>query len=243
AIKRHHRRNPNEESQTTFYHRLKQEFLITKALEHSIHAITVIDILKDRRGRWCTVMEYCGGGDVLSILQQIDLTSDAMDCLFKQLLLGLADLHERGIAHRDIKPDNLLMTTDGVLKITDFGVAYQTAGKSDVICQGLCGSTPYWPPELFTTLDYDGLAMDIWSAAITFYCLLYRQIPFLQATMQDPHYATFLKQRQNGLWWAVSRCDPDLQTCILAMLNPDSETRWGITQCLESSWVQSIKLC
>lgn len=58
AIKRHHRRNPDEESQMNFEKRLKQEFIITKTLQHSPHVITVFELLKDRRGRWCTVMDY-----------------------------------------------------------------------------------------------------------------------------------------------------------------------------------------
>jgi hypothetical protein len=58
AIKRHHRRNPNEESQMTFEKRLRQEFMITKTLQHSSHVITVFELLKDRRDRWCTVMDY-----------------------------------------------------------------------------------------------------------------------------------------------------------------------------------------
>ncbi|ORZ08344.1 kinase-like domain-containing protein [Absidia repens] len=242
ALKRFHRRKPGEESQIEFDNRLKKEFAITKSLQHQ-NVITVFELLKDRRGRWCTVMEYCQGGDVLSILQQVELTSSAMDCLFKQLLQGLSYLHDHKVAHRDIKPDNLLMTTYGVLKITDFGVAHHQPDSQLVICEGLCGSTPYWPPEVFTALDYDGLAMDVWSSAITFYCLLYSQIPFLQATMQDPHYATFLRQRANSSWRALSRCELDIQECLLAMLHPDPALRWTIHQCLESRWIQSVELC
>ncbi|KAI8088952.1 kinase-like domain-containing protein [Halteromyces radiatus] len=244
AVKRFH--PPQHESNTLFGQRLYKEFKLTQLSSHH-HVVTVFELLKDRRGRWCIIMEYCHGGDVLTILQQISLTNDAMDCIFKQLLRGMAHLHSLGIAHRDIKPDNLLMTRQGILKITDFGVAHQIIKKEKevVVCQGLCGSMPYWPPELFTSVEYyDGLAMDVWSAAITFYCLLYTQIPFLQATTQDPHYASFLHQHSSfNSWSALNRCDPSLQHCILSMLDPDPNLRWSIPQCLDSPWIQNIHTC
>jgi serine/threonine protein kinase len=109
-------------------------------------------------------------------------------CLFKQLMLGLQHLHHLGIAHRDIKPENLILTKGGTLKIADFGVAdvVQTCfEKESHVCHKWCGSEPFWSPELWelkTKEDgYNGQALDIWSAAVTYFCIRFQQLPFAAA--------------------------------------------------------------
>lgn len=113
-------------------------------------------------------------------------------CLFKQLMLGLAHLHHLGIAHRDIKPENLILTKGGTLKIADFGVAdvVQTCfEKESHVCHKWCGSEPFWSPELWDLKDkddgYDGQALDIWSAAVTYFCIRFQQLPFAVAFYKD----------------------------------------------------------
>jgi protein-serine/threonine kinase len=69
-------------------------------------------------------MEYCAGGDLKTlVLRAGRLETSEADCYFKQLMRGLEYLHEMGVAHRDLKLENLLPTADGALKITDFGNA------------------------------------------------------------------------------------------------------------------------
>lgn len=106
-------------------------------------------------------------------------------CLFKQLMLGLQHLHHLGVAHRDIKPENLLLTKGGTLKIGDFGVAYVVQScfeKEPRMCHEWCGSEPFWSPEIWALKNqddaYDGLALDIWSAAITYFCIRYQKLLF-----------------------------------------------------------------
>lgn len=108
-------------------------------------------------------------------------------CLFKQLLQGLNFLHETGIAHRDIKPENLLLTKGGTLKIADFGVAdvVQPLFHDPRASQQWCGSRQFWSPEIWKLKDekegYDGRALDVWSAGITFYNMRYGELPFTVA--------------------------------------------------------------
>lgn len=106
-------------------------------------------------------------------------------CLFKQLMLGLQHLHHLGIAHRDIKPENLILTKGGTLKIADFGVAdvVQTCfEKEPRMCHKWCGSEPFWSPEIWNLRnqddEYDGQALDIWSAAVTYFCIRFQSLPF-----------------------------------------------------------------
>ncbi|CAO3648181.1 unnamed protein product [Mucor fragilis] len=238
------RKRDGQESRKGYDKRMTSEFCISKTLGHR-HVIQVYDLLKDKKGRWCTVMEYCAGGDVFSILQQFDLTDAEIDCLFKQLLLGVQHIHASGVAHRDIKPENLVMTTEGILKIADFGVADVVQSCFDVeprLSQGHCGSEPYWSPELFANDEYDGRALDVWSCAVTWHCLIYRQIPFFKASKEDPQYVIYTTSPKDG-WLPLSKCNQDEKECLYGMFDPNPVTRWTIDQCVASNWIQSIHVC
>lgn len=107
-------------------------------------------------------------------------------CLFKQMMLGLKHLHTLGIAHRDIKPENMVLTRGGTLKIADYGVAdvVQTCFEKECHqCHKWCGSEPFWAPEIWSLKNqddgYDGRALDIWSAAVTYFCIRFQQLPFV----------------------------------------------------------------
>ncbi|KAG0740038.1 hypothetical protein G6F57_009675 [Rhizopus arrhizus] len=238
-----YKKKEKDETEKGYDKQLTSEFCISKTLFHQ-HVVSVYDLLKDKKGRWCITMEYCAGGDLLSVIQQFDLNDDEMDCLFKQLLLGLSHIHSSGVAHRDIKPENLIMTTDGLLKIGDFGVADVVQSCFDLeprYSKGKCGSEPYWSPEILTSTEYDAKALDIWSSAVTWHVMLYRRIPFLIANQTDPSYIEFLKAKRD--WLPLSKCSEQEKECLFGMFDPDPNTRWTIERCLRSDWISSIGVC
>ena len=183
----------SSETKEEYEKKIKSEFTVAKSLHHP-NIVETIRLCTDH-GRWNHVMEYCSEGDLFSLVNKKYLKNDDREkdrlCLFKQLIQGVNYLHNNGIAHRDIKLENLLVTSDSKLKITDFGVSEVFSGihpglrEAGGMCgrnmvevrrcaPGICGSEPYIAPEvLIKAGDYDPRALDVWSSAIVMINLIF----------------------------------------------------------------------
>lgn len=100
-----------------------------------------------------------------------------------------------GLAHRDIKLDNCVMTTDNVVKLIDFGTAtvFHYPGKAHTPATGIVGSDPYLAPEVLSKDKYDPRKTDVWSVAIIFLCMLLRRFPWkIPDPKTDPSFRAFV---------------------------------------------------
>ncbi|ORZ20387.1 kinase-like domain-containing protein [Absidia repens] len=136
--------------------RLISEYCIASSMHHP-NIIKTLDLVTDASGRYCIVMEYCSGGDLYQAIKKDKMTLPKINSYFKQLILGLDYLHSLGVAHRDVKPENLILSGDGhTLKITDFGVAdvfCETWQRHSRLSDGFCGSLAFIAPEVFSLLS------------------------------------------------------------------------------------------
>ncbi|OJJ48319.1 hypothetical protein ASPZODRAFT_63011 [Penicilliopsis zonata CBS 506.65] len=197
-----------EEDKKEYERCIKSEFSIAVSLDHPNIVKTVR--LCVHNGLWNQVMEYCSRGELFEIARRKYIRVEDQMCFFKQILQGVAYLHDKGIAHRDIKLENILLTEEGHLKITDFGVAtifrrshpgMESASEQDPKdsgeirrCKpGFCGSLPYVAPEVLAEKDYDPRAIDVWSCGIVCVAILMTGKPWNAALPEEPRYAQFLK--------------------------------------------------
>lgn len=154
-----------------------------KKLNHD-NLVSLIEVLDDpNEDSLYMVLEMCKKGVVMKVgmEQKADpYDEESCRCWFRDLILGIEYLHAQGVVHRDIKPDNLLLTEDDVLKIVDFGVSEMFEKTSEMLTAKSAGSPAFLPPELCVAKhgDISGKAADIWSMGITLYCLRFGQIPF-----------------------------------------------------------------
>ncbi len=114
--------------------------------------------------------------DVSDIIkdESIPLLQPVVKGLMLQFLRGLKELHKYNVVHRDLKPQNLLISRNGVLKIADFGFARFVASPGREMTTGVI-SEWYRPPEIFFGAKYYSYAIDIWSAGCIFAEFLLKQ--------------------------------------------------------------------
>ena len=154
-----------------------------KKLDHH-NLCCLIEVLDDpQEDSLYMVLEMCKKGVVMKVgldERAEPYESEACRCWFRDMILGIEYLHAQGIVHRDIKPDNCLITQDDVLKIVDFGVSEMFEKESDMTTAKSAGSPAFMPPELCTVKHgpVSGKTADIWSMGVTLYCLRYGHIPF-----------------------------------------------------------------
>ncbi|KUJ19870.1 BcCMK3, calcium/calmodulin-dependent protein kinase [Mollisia scopiformis] len=172
----------NEEAGNPLY-LIKEEIAIMKKLNHP-NLVSLIEVLDDpEEDSLYMVLEMCKKGVVMKVgLNEQSDPYSIEQCRhwFRDLILGIEYLHAQGVVHRDIKPDNLLLTEDDVLKIVDFGVSEMFEKASDMMTAKSAGSPAFLPPELCVTKHghISGKAADIWSMGVSLYCLRFGHIPF-----------------------------------------------------------------
>lgn len=173
---------------------IREEIAIMKKLNHP-NLVSLIEVLDDpTEDSLYMVMEMCKKGVIMKVGlgERADPYDDERCRLwFRDLILGIEYLHAQGIAHRDIKPDNCLLTNDDVLKVVDFGVSEMFAKDSDMYTAKSVGSPAFLPPELCVVGhgDVSGRAADIWSMGVTLYCLRYGRIPFEKQSILELYEA------------------------------------------------------
>ena len=156
--------------------RFMQEAQTASALEHNnICNIHEIDETDD--GRTFISMAYYEGETLKERIEREPLTVDEAINIAIQIAEGLAKAHSKNIIHRDIKPGNIFITKDGVVKILDFGLA-KLKGQGKLTKTGTTiGTVAYMSPEQARGKDVDNRS-DIWSLGVVLYEMLTGQLPF-----------------------------------------------------------------
>lgn len=155
---------------------IKGEIQIMKKLKHP-NIVELYDVVQgDDHKSIYVILELSTIGDFHKWLGGKCLKEPHCKNYMKQLVSGLRYLHEKGITHRDLKPQNILMFGNGKqIKITDFGFAKYTS--EDALSQTFCGTPLYMAPELWLGEPYDDKT-DLWSVGAIMYEMLTGRVPF-----------------------------------------------------------------
>ena len=159
-----------------FVRRFQREALSASSLSHP-NIVEMYDVGEDN-GTYFIVMEYVEGRTLKQLLKKRGaLTlSEAIDIML-QLTDGIAHAHDSYIIHRDLKPQNIMIKEDGLIKITDFGIAMALNSTQLTQTNSVMGSVHYLPPEQASGKGAS-VRSDIYSMGILFYELLTGTLPF-----------------------------------------------------------------
>ncbi|KAJ0312829.1 hypothetical protein Brms1b_007678 [Colletotrichum noveboracense] len=229
--------SPTVASDALFF--IRQEIAIMKKLNHP-NLVQLIEVLDDpEEDSLYMVLEMCKKGVVMKVGLGETATpypEDSCRYWFRDLILGIEYLvHEQGVIHRDIKPDNLLLTEDDVLKIVDFGVSEMFEKPGDgMMTAKSAGSPAFLAPELCVVRhgDVDGKAADIWSMGVSLYCLRYGKIPFEHDGVLEMYEA--IKTESPRL---PKDEDPDFVDLMNRILEKDPKKRIPMAELREHAWV------
>ncbi|CAO3698968.1 unnamed protein product [Rhizopus microsporus] len=152
---------------------------------------------------------------------------------FKEMMLGIEYLHANEIVHRDIKPDNLLISKDDVLKIVDFGVSEMFVKGNDRLKKS-AGSPAFMAPELCVARhgEVSGKAADIWSMGVTLYCLIYGKTPFMSSNIMELYEQIKEAPIEHG-----DDIDANLRDLFERILDRNPETRITMKELRNHPWV------
>lgn len=194
------------------------------------------------------VMELVPGGDLMDFVAANGaIGEDATQVITKQILDGIAYVHQLGISHRDLKPDNILIMQDDpiIVKITDFGLA--KISDNTTFMKTFCGTLAYVAPEIITGKHEQPLVpghnysdlVDIWSLGCLVYVLLTTHLPFNGKTQgqmfQKIKSGEFHESPLNS--YQISQEGRDFLKCCLQV---DPSKRLTAKQALKHPWLRGV---
>ncbi|KAF3322254.1 phosphoenolpyruvate carboxylase kinase [Carex littledalei] len=185
------------------------------------------------------VMELCDGPDLLEwiqIRQGTPISEPEVAAVMTSLMLSLATCHRRGVAHRDIKPDNILFDSEGNVRLADFGSA--ASFTEERYMQGIVGTPYYVAPEVLRGEEY-GEKIDVWSAGVVMYVMLAGGVPPFGGESAQEVFESVLRSGlrfPSRLFAGVSPLAKDL---LRRMICREVSRRFSAEQVLRHPWIVS----
>lgn len=179
------------------------------------------------------VMEFCSGGRLLDSMTKNGCFPEHKSAnLIKELISVIKYCHDMGVVHRDVKPENILLTGDGHLKLADFGLSVHVAKGQQL--SGLVGSPAYVAPEVLAGTYSE--KVDVWGAGVLLHALLLGVLPFRGESVEAIFEAIKHVELdfQSEKWNSVSGPAKDL---LSRMLSRDVEKRLSPEEVLSHPWI------
>jgi len=184
------------------------------------------------------VLELASGGDFLEFLSYTGCFDEYIArTYFKQLMAGMEHCHSKGVIHRDLKPDNLLLDDQFTLKIADFGLSNIITPNREMLT--ICGTPEYRAPEMIERKKYDGAKCDIWSCGVILFLMLTGIHPWQKPHISDWWFEKLANNKHALFWESHSKrayFSEQTKDFINKLLCVDPEKRISISDMKKHPW-------
>lgn len=233
-----HSKDHSKLTRPQYLQRIADEVIIASSMHHK-HIIATTDFVSNG-GKYLTVMEFCPS-DLFDVISSNTLSPSQIDVYFVQLLLGVRHMHSSGVAHRDLKLENMCVDSEGQLKIIDFGCAtsFKTPFTNQISpVKGVYGSDPYIAPEIWEQYHYDAVKADLWSLGVVYVAMQSGRFLWDKAQTLDPRYSKFLDRASSTL--TKFKIPHHAHPLLMRLLDPNPHTRASLDDCFQSDWIYDI---
>lgn len=159
---------------------IRLEISLLHSLDHP-NIVTCFGSFEDKKYLYI-ILEYCEKGDLSELLKANVFSEQDVHFYFSHLVSALKYLHTKQIIHRDIKPKNILVSNDNILKLTDFGFAKHSNAID--MNKTICGSPLYMAPEILSSSPYSTVS-DLWSIGIVLFEMISGRTPYYAENIDD----------------------------------------------------------
>ncbi|KAG5530553.1 hypothetical protein RHGRI_025489 [Rhododendron griersonianum] len=209
---------------------VKREISIMHRLHHP-HIVRILEVLATKTKIYF-VLEFAKGGELLTKVKGRRFSEDINRRYFQQLISALSYCHSRGVFHRDLKGENLLLDENLNMKVTDFGLSAVTAQiQPDGLLHTFCGTPAYLAPEILANKGYDGAKVDIWSCGIILYTFNAGYFPFSDRNIMMMYRKIFKGEFRCPEWTS-----PELKRLLHRLLDSNPKTRITLDQIIDDPW-------
>jgi serine kinase len=216
---------------------LPRELYTMKKIRHSF-VITIYDIFTIQN-RVFVFMELAEGGDILDLLKDGALTESRAKVLYKQIADALRYIHSMGVAHRDIKCENVLLNRQrNIAKLADFGFSrtcFDNSTGRRLLSDTYCGSAAYVAPEVLKAEPYNAMISDVWSLGVVLFVLLNNRLPFSDSNLKK----MLQKQLYKKYEFKNNSLSDKAKDLIDKQLEPNIQARYTMVQVLAHPWLNS----
>lgn len=200
-------------------------------LQHHPNILKIHEVMATKTKIYL-VMELATGGELFAkVLRRGRLNEPAARRYFSQLVSALNFCHQNGVAHRDLKPQNLLLDQNGNLKVSDFGLSALPEQLNDGLLHTACGTPAYTAPEVVRRKGYNGPKADAWSCGVILFVLLAGYLPFDDSNLVAMYKKIHRREFQFPSW--ISK---QAKSVIWQLLDPNPNTRMSIEKLMLTSW-------